>query len=144
MIQEPGVNGNRTRGIDPSVPSVADSFRRLTEGLARLLKDHIALAKAELAMDLKKAGKDFALAIVGLPSIFVGYILLMCALALLLGNWITPAGGFAVVGLLNVGAGGALAYIFGKRLAGKDLPDMDRTATQIKEDSRWLKEIRQS
>ena len=138
-------NGNgKTRGVETAQPSLADAMRRLADGLGRLLKDHIALAKAELAQDLKKAGKDVALAAAGIPSILVGYLLLMCALALLLGRWITPAGGFAVVGLLNIAAGGGLAYVFGMRLIGKDKPDLDRTASQIKEDSRWLKELRQS
>ncbi len=146
MIEETErVRGNgRTRRSDPAGPSVTDSFRRLADGLARLLKDHIALAKIELAQDLKKAGKDVALAAAGLPSLFVGYVLLMCALGFLLGNWITNAGGFAVVGVLNMALGGSLAYVFGKRLVGKDKPDMDRTASQFKEDSRWLKELRQS
>lgn len=122
-------------------PTLADSLRRLTEGIARLLKEHLALFREELKHDLKKAGRDAAMIAVALPGVVFGAGLLMVALALLLARWVGTAGGFAIVGGANLLGGAALAAIFGRKLAVTDRP-LDRMAVQIKEDSQWLADLR--
>lgn len=123
-------------------PNLTDAFKRLTDGMSRLVRDHIALARTELKQDLKAAGKDVVLAAAGVPSLLLGYAFVMAALAIWLSEWVGMAGGFAIIGLLNLAAGGALAFVFGRRLAGRDKPDLDRTTAQFKEDGKWLRELR--
>jgi uncharacterized membrane protein YqjE len=124
-----------------AAPTLADSLKRLTDGIARLLKEHLALFKEELKHDLKKAGRDAAMIAVALPGVVFGAGMLMVALALLLARWVGTAGGFAIVGGANLLGGAALAAIFGRKLAVTDRP-LDRTAIQIKEDSQWLADLR--
>lgn len=130
----------RTTGPDGA--SVGDSVRRLTDALSRLLRDHLALFRAELQRDLKVVGRDVVLAAMGIPGLLLGYALLMVALSLLLARWITPVGGFALVGAVNLLAGGVLVAVFGRRLASKDRPSLERTTDAIKEDGRWLRQLR--
>lgn len=123
---------------------MADALRRLSDGLGRLIRDHIALAKAELADDVRNAGKDAAIAAAGLPLLAVGWLLCMVAASLFLGRAITPAGGFLVIGGVHLVAGGVATLLWGGRIAGPDRPDLDRTTAQIREDSKWLKELRRT
>lgn len=123
-------------------PTITDALKRLTDGMSRLVRDHIALARTELKQDLRAAGKDVVLAAAGLPSLLLGYAFVMAALAFWLAQAIGMAGGFAIIGLLNLAVGGALAFVFGRRLAGRDKPDLDRTTAQIKEGGKWLRELR--
>lgn len=123
-------------------PTITDALKRLTDGMSRLVRDHIALARTELKQDLRAAGKDVLLAAAGLPSLLLGYAFVMAALAFWLAQAIGIAGGFAVIGLVNLGIGGTLAFVFGRRLAGRDKPDLDRTTAQIKEGGKWLRELR--
>ena len=126
----------------PDAPTVGDSVRRLTDALSRLLRDHLALFRAELQRDLKVVGRDVVLAAAGIPGLLLGYAMLMVALALLLAPWLTLAGGFAAVGALNLLAGGGLVAVFGRRLASTDRLVLDRTTDTIREDGRWLRELR--
>lgn len=125
-------------------PSLSEAFRRLTDGIQRLIRDHLALVRSEMKQDLKAAGRDVALALLGLPSLFLGYAFLMVAAAFLLARSLGEPAAFAIVGAVNLLAGGLLAFIFGRRLATKDKPDMDRVANQLKEDGRWLRDLRRS
>ena len=123
-------------------PTITDALKRLTDGMSKLVRDHIALARTELKQDLRAAGKDVLLAAAGLPSLLLGYAFVMAALAFWLAQAIGIAGGFAVIGMVNLGIGGTLAFVFGRRLAGRDKPDLDRTTAQIKEGGKWLRELR--
>jgi uncharacterized membrane protein YqjE len=131
-----------TRRAQISTPTVAESLRRLTEGVSRLVRDHLELAREELRTDLRKAGRDAAIVAAAIPGLFVGYVMLMVALALWIGGATGNGWGFAIVGAANLAIGGAAAGIAASRLARKDRPDMDRTASEIKEDGAWLKDLR--
>jgi hypothetical protein len=125
-------------------PSLSEAFRRLTDGIQRLIRDHLALVRTELRQDLKAAGRDIAFALLGVPSLLLGYALLMVALSLALAPSLGAAVAFAIVGAVNLLAGGALAFFFGRRLATRDRPDLDRVTTQLKEDGRWLRDLRRN
>lgn len=131
-------------GTRTEAPSLSEAFRRLTDGIQRLIRDHLALVRTELRQDLKAAGRDVALALLGVPSLLVGYALLMFALAFLLAPSVGQAAAFAIVGAGNVLFGGLLAFVFGRRLTTRDKPDLDRVTTQLKEDGRWLRDLRRN
>ena len=61
-------------------PTIGDSIRRLTDGVGRLVREHLQLARAELKEDLRKVGRDVALILAGIPPLLLGYALLMVSL----------------------------------------------------------------
>ncbi|HEX9603568.1 MAG TPA: phage holin family protein [Myxococcales bacterium] len=60
--------------------SPRDALTRLLDGVQRLFREHLALAKTELKDDLRRAGRDLLLSAAGLPPLLVGYVLLMVCL----------------------------------------------------------------
>src|SRR6266850_3056068 len=97
-------------------PPVKDSFQRLVDGLQQLFREHLALARFEFREDIKKIVKDIALSAAGVPLLLVGYILLMVAVGFLLARVMPDWAAFGIVALVNLGAGAALAVVFGKRI----------------------------
>ena len=121
---------------------LGESLRRLGDALVALVREHLRLAREELRADLKKAGRDIAMAAAGLPAVLVGYLLLMAALAVWIGNHLGMAWGLAIVGGANFLGGASIAGMAVRKLAKGDAPDLDRTAATLREDGRWLKELR--
>jgi uncharacterized membrane protein YqjE len=131
-------------GPDPqsTSPTAGDALRRAADALVRLVKEHLELARVELRKDLRRAGRDAVFALAGVPLVLVGWALLMVALALAIAPWVGAAGGFAIVAVLNLAAGGGVMWIFAKKLTGDDRPDMDETTRELQEDRRWLQRLR--
>lgn len=141
-------------GVTPSDPhharpgepagDVATPLRELSDGVARLVVDHVELAKAELTEGLKRAGKDLAFVAAGALLAGLGWLLLMFAVAWGLGERFGMARSFLLVAAVHVVAGGLLATVFGARLAGRDKPMMDQTALELRRDKRFFKRIRRT
>lgn len=131
-------------GPAAAVPPAGESLRKAADALVRLVKEHLTLARVELRKDLRRAGKDVAFALAGLPIALVGWALLMVGLALAVAPWVGAAGAFAIVGVMNLGAGGAASLFFARRLAGDDRPDLDETTKVLEEDRRWLQTLMRS
>src|SRR5438105_6894219 len=93
----------------PSMPS-KDAFQRLIDGLQTLIREHLALARAELKEDVRSVGRDAVVGAAGVPALLAGYLLLMIALAYLLAIWLPLWAAFGIVAAVNLGAGGALSY----------------------------------
>lgn len=126
------------------VPSAGESLRKAADALVRLVKEHLSLARVELRKDLRRAGKDVAFALAGLPLALVGWALLMVALAIAVAPVVGAAGAFAIVGALNLGTGAAVSLYFARRLAGNDRPDLDETTKVLEEDRQWLQTLKRS
>lgn len=132
------------RGADggmATAPSIGDSLKRIADGVQRLVREHLALARMELRQDLRVAGRDAALAIAGVPLVLVGWALLMGGVAVALSGALGLAGALCLVGGVNVLAGGLVALVFAKRLIGADRPDLDITTCELEEDRRWLEKL---
>ena len=86
------------RGLGPLVA-------RLTEGLTRLVSQHLTLARAELVEDARMVGADLARLAAFVPFVLVGYGFLCAALAVALAKWLGIAGSLALVGGLNLVGG---------------------------------------
>lgn len=86
-----------------------DAFARLIDGVQLLVREHLELARVEIATDMRTLGRSLALAALGLPVLAAGWVLAMVAIALALPlqHW----AGFAIVALLNLLAGGALTAV---------------------------------
>jgi predicted membrane-bound spermidine synthase len=89
---------------------LGDLVASLTEGLATLVSRHIALARVEISAEVREAGSVLGQLALFIPFVFIGYVLLQAAFALLLARWLGGAGGFAVVGAANL-LGGAYGLL---------------------------------
>jgi uncharacterized membrane protein YqjE len=122
--------------------SPRDALARLLDGVQTLFREHLALAKTELKDDLRRAGRDLLVSAAGLPPLLVGYVLLMVALALLIAQALPGWLAFALVGLLNLIAGGALTVVFMNK-AKQDKIALPRTEEELRRDREWLASLRQ-
>ena len=122
----------------PVSPGLGPSLKRVTDGIGRLVREHLQLARAEVREDLKRAGRDLALIVAGLPPLCLGWALVMVAISLWLAKWVGSAAGFLIVGAVHLLAGAALAGVCAWLLATRDKPSLTRTGRQLEEDRRWL------
>ncbi|NYT95132.1 phage holin family protein [Salinispora sp. H7-4] len=104
-----------------SEPSTAELVQRATEQVSRLVRDELALARAELAQKGKHAGIGIGLfggagmlALYGLGALVATVILL---LALVLPAWVAAL----IVAVVLFVAAGALALV-GKKQVGQAVP----------------------
>ncbi|MDP2307944.1 MAG: phage holin family protein [Pseudomonadota bacterium] len=114
--------------MDPEDETVGQLVSRLTDELAQQAALHVELAKAELARDAKALlkdaealGKDAAPLAIAVPLLGLGYVFACVALALALVPWIGAAGGLAIVGALNLIAGGVAAHTSVTRLRSRGI-----------------------
>lgn len=126
-------------------PSLGELFKQLAQDSATLVKQEVALAKAEMRENLRTAGKDAAMIAVGGGLLLVGLLVLTAFLVAALGDlldnyWL----GALIVGLAYVVVGGVLARKYLGNLKKDDLGP-DQTIQTLKEDKRWLQsEIQQA
>src|SRR2546423_268093 len=105
------------RGAEqPDRSGLAAAFGRITDGLSRLMSEHLALIRVELRDDSRALAMDLARIVLFLPLVIVGYGLLCAALAVALSHAIGLAGAFAIVGGINVLFGGLGAYLAAMKL----------------------------
>jgi uncharacterized membrane protein YqjE len=124
----------------PPVPP-RDALARLIDGVQTLFREHLALAKAELKDDVRRAGRGVLLSAAGLPPLFVGYVLLMVAIALLLQLVLVAWAAFGIVALLNLIVGAALTVAFGAKVRAEKLA-LVRTQQELRRDKEWLSSMR--
>jgi uncharacterized membrane protein YqjE len=121
---------------NPDRAGLAATVGRMADGFSKLVTQHIALAKMELAEDAKALGGELGRMAVFVPFILTGYALLCGALAVLLGTWIGMAGGLAVVGAANVLGGGvgiwrAVNRLRARQMLGGTLEELNRSTTVL-------------
>lgn len=125
--------------------SLGELFKQLAQDSATLVKQEVALAKAEMRDNLRSAGKDAAMIAVGGGLLLVGLLVLTAFLVAALGDlldnyWL----GALIVGLVYVAVGGVLARKYLGHLKNDGLGP-DQTIQTLKEDKRWLQsEIQQA
>ena len=123
-----------------SVPA-RDALQRLIDGLQTLMREHIALARAELKDDLRNTGRDLLVSAAGVPALAAGYLLLMVSIGFLLAVWIPQWAAFGIVALVNLGAGGFLSMVWGKRVL-KQRIELRRTGEELRKDKEWLASLK--
>lgn len=104
-----------------------------------LVRQELALFKAELQQKLSRAGIGAALLGAGALIAFSGWLFLLLAavfaLALVLPAWAAAL----IVGALVVGIGGVLALVGKGRMSADELAP-ERTMRSLREDAAWIKE----
>ncbi|MGA9521782.1 MAG: phage holin family protein [Myxococcaceae bacterium] len=118
------------RAEDQDRGGLSSALSRLTDSAARLLADHLALARAEIREDVRALGRDVAVVTAFVPLLVVGYALVCVALALALSSWLGSAGGFAAVGVANLLVGSVAVVIAARRLKRTDVMDDSRAEVE--------------
>lgn len=130
---------------DPAGPGLGELFKQLAQDSATLVRQEMALAKAELRQNVKSLAKDAVMIAVGAVLAMVGGLVMVAFLVILLGDvlnnyWL----GALIVGLLFLAIGGILAMSGMKKLQKEEVAPT-RTLETLKEDKQWLQsEIKQA
>jgi uncharacterized membrane protein YqjE len=133
MIQDP--QGAEDLRGEP----IAELFKRLSEETSTLIRQELALAKAELAQKAKNAGVGIGL--LGTAYVFARLMIAtLTAAAILALAIVVPAWAAA---LIVTGLYGAIALVFVligvRRLKAATPPVPKQTIETVKEDVAWLK-----
>ena len=135
---QPVVTAGDGRATGGAEPALGDLFRQLAQDSATLVRQEMALAKAELRENVKSVARDTAKIAVGAVLAAVGALVMVAFLVLLLGDVVGKYwAGALIVGILFVGIGAILAMGAMKRLK-KDTLAPDQTIQTLKEDKQWL------
>jgi hypothetical protein len=134
----PGRSGATTSRPQEPAEGIGPLLGDLLRDLQSLVRGEMALARAEIREDLTQAGRGVAslaiAAIVGLT----GFIFLMLGATYVLNLWMRMWLAAAIVGVVLVAVGGALAMSAKKTLSAQNLKP-DRTIDSMKEDQEWAK-----
>ena len=126
-------------GSEQTERGLTSLVARLTEGLTRLVTQHLALARAEMMEDARSMGADVALIAVFVPFVLVGYGFLCAAIAVALSAWLGLAGALTLVGGLNL-VGGALGVkravgrLKGHRVMSDTTTELNRSVTALSQE----------
>ncbi len=120
--------------------SLADLFAELSRDTSTLVRQELELAGAEMGQRVSHVGKDVVTLILGGVVAYAGFLALVAALILVLGElglpwWLAAL----IVGVLVVGAGYALVARARAALQRADLLPR-QTIKTLKEDREWIKE----
>jgi Putative Actinobacterial Holin-X, holin superfamily III len=124
----------------PSVPS-KDALQRLLDGLQNLVREHLALARAEAKEDLRTMGRDLAYGAAGVPPLAVGYFMLMLALGYLLAQWLAPWAAFGIIALVNLSGGAVLTIICRQKLMESRALKLESTGAELQSNKAWLSSL---
>ena len=125
-------------------PSIGELFRQLAEDSATLVRQEMALAKAEMSRNVKSAAQSAAMVAVGGMIAFLGVLVLLAGIVVLLGDalnnyWLAAL----IVGFVFLAIGGLLAMSNLNKLKAEELAP-ERTIQTLQEDKQWIqKEIKQ-
>ena len=100
--------------------NIADLLTSLLDGLARLIGEHLTLARLELSNDAREVGRRLAWLALFAPMFLVGYAFLCAAASQFLTRWLSWTAALAAVGAANavVGAIGARRVVARMRSRG--------------------------
>lgn len=119
--------------------SLGDLFSELTVETRTLIHHEIELARLEMAAKARKAGRNAAFIGIGGAVAYVGFAILMFAVAYLLAEvkplWLASL----IVGAIVAGVGYALIQKGIKTLKETDF-SLERTNRTLREDKQWIKE----
>lgn len=144
-VTPPRTDDGRAMASGGGDPALGDLFRQLAQDSATLVRQEMALAKAELKSNVKSVARDAVMVGVGGILALVGALVLLAFLVVAVGDaldnyWL----GALIVGAVFVIVGGLLAMSNLKKLKHEEVAPT-RTLETLKEDKQWLQsEIKQA
>lgn len=119
-------------------PGIGELISDVTSDLSRLFRQEVELAKAEMKVEAKKAGKASAMyAAAGLAGLMV-IILLSFAVVYAL-DAVMPQGWAAVIVAVLWAIAGYVLFSAGKKKMAEVDPKPQQTIETLKEDAEWLR-----
>lgn len=120
-------------------PKLGELVKQLAEDSATLVRQEVALAKAEMQENLQHAARDVAMIAIGGGFLLVGLLVLTAFLVAILGDILGDEywAGALIVGVLFVAVGAVMAKKYMNELKKDDLKP-DQTIQTLKEDKRWI------
>lgn len=114
-------------------------FTKLTREIQALIRQELQLATTEASEKASVAGRNVGFMAAGGFVAYAGFLALVIALGILLGNVMPVWLGFAITGVVVLIAGYALLQ---KGISGLRSTDfsLDRTAQTLQEDKLWMKQ----
>jgi hypothetical protein len=142
------MSGIRTNGTTPRDPShderlaelpMAELLRRLSDQASLLVREEVALAKAELSEKGKRAGRGAGMfggaAVAGLYGVGALVTAAIVALSLAVATWLA-----ALIVAIVLFAVAGIAAVAGKKQVAQATPPMpEQTVETVKEDVQWAK-----
>lgn len=132
---EPDVEAPRGRFGRPVAALLSD----LAAETSTLVRQEIALFKAELSEKLTRMGVGAAALAAGGVIAFSGWLALLAAAILGLSHVLTPWLSALIIGVLVLALGAALA-LFGKSRLNADALVPRRTLNSLREDEAWIRD----
>lgn len=123
------------------VTPVAENLRGVSEGISRLVKEHVELAKVEVQSSVKKLAFDASLTAAGGVLLLLGWLLLMFAIGYGLGDNIGQGRAFLIIAGVHVVVGFALVAVFASRMKTKDKPNLQNTNVELQRDRHFLHRV---
>lgn len=118
--------------------SLGELFSELSRQTSTLIRQEVALAKAEMTQKGKEAGKDIGMMAAGGALAYAGLLALIATLIIVLANvmpwWLSAL----IVGIVVVGIGGLLIQRGMSALKQSGLAP-EQTIETLKEDTEWAK-----
>jgi uncharacterized protein HemX len=128
-----------TRVVTNGDRSLGELFSDLTRDTSELIREEVELAKVELSQKATCVGKDLGFLAAGGAIAYAGFLALVAALIIGLGQlgltWWASA---LIVGLLVAGVGGYLVWQGLQNLKHEPLAPQ-QTIQTLKEDAQWAK-----
>jgi len=127
------------RNLAPEEPgSIGEIISDISEGLSRLFRQEVELAKVELKAEASKAGRAAGMfGGAGVAGLLTA-IMLSFALTYALGNVMNLGWAALIVGVLW-GIAAAVLFVTGRSRAKEVSPMPRQTMETLKEDAQWLK-----
>lgn len=118
--------------------SLGDLFNELSRETSTLIRQEVQLAKSEMREKARDAGRDVTFLIMGGAVAYAGFLALVYAAILGLGEFIGDGWSALVVGLVVAGIGFLLLQKGLNDLKRVD-PLPQRTLETLREDQEWMK-----
>ena len=119
--------------------SVAALLSDLASETATLVRQEIALFKAELHQKLARLGQGVGAIAAGGLVAFSGWLVLLAAAVLGLSNVVAPWLAALIVGVVVLALGAGLLF-FGKNRLDADALALRRTINSLREDEAWIRD----
>ena len=119
--------------------SLGELFSELAGETGMLVRQEVALAKAELSQKAAQVGRNVGLLVVGGAVAYAAFLAVMAAVIIGLSYAIPPWAAALVVGVVVGIAGGALLFKAAYALKETDVTPR-QTVETLKEDAQWVKE----
>ena len=119
--------------------SLGELFSELAGETSTLVRQEVALAKAELTQKAAYVGRNVGLLVVGGAVLFAAFLAVMAAAVIGLSNAMPSWAAALVVGVVVGIVGGALVFKAAYALKETDVTPR-QTVETLKEDAQWVKE----